>query len=86
MKAIDSKILVKKEDQKDSKLTERLGGFEVPAGAGEYETYRVISVGAKVEGVVEGDLLATYVNPGHQFTFEGDSFRVISVSDILVVL
>ena len=35
MKAIDSKILVKKEDQKDSKLTERLGGFEVPAGAGE---------------------------------------------------
>ena len=53
MKAIDSKILVKKEDQKDSKLTERLGGFEVPAGAGEYETYRVISVGPKVEGVVE---------------------------------
>lgn len=86
MKAIDCKILVTKEDQQDAKLTEKLGGFEVPAGAGEYETYRVVSVGPKVEDLKEGDLLATYIKPGHELTVEGTTYRVISVADILVVL
>ena len=85
MKAIDSKILVKKEDQQDTKLTEKLSGFEVPAGAGEYETYRIISVGPKVEDLKEGDLVATYMKPGHELTYEGTTYRVISVADILVV-
>lgn len=86
MKAIDSKILVVEEKRQDERLKERLGGFEIPMGAGEFEVYKVLSVGEKVESVKEGEVVITYPNPGHKFRFEDANYKVISVSDILVVL
>jgi co-chaperonin GroES (HSP10) len=86
MKTVDVKILVKHEELKDSRLSEKLGGFELPAGAGEYDTYRVISVGENVtSSLKEGDLIATYPKAGHEITVEGVSYRVITLSDILLV-
>lgn len=86
MKAIESKILVVKENQQDTKLTEKLGGFEVPMGAGEYETYKVVSVGEKIDSLKEGDVIFTYQNPGHRLTYQGIEYKVISVTDVLAVL
>jgi co-chaperonin GroES (HSP10) len=86
MKAISSRILVVEEKQQDTKLTEKLNGFEVPIGAGEFETYRVISVGEEVNSVKEGDIVLTYLNPGHKFSYSGVDYKVISITDILVVL
>ena len=87
MKAIDSKILVVKEDQQDLELKEKLGGLEVPKGIGDYEAYRVKSVGERVTGEVnEDDLVLTYPNPGHKFKYNGEEFRVITSADILVVI
>jgi len=91
MKAVGTKILVIKEEKQDTRLSEKLGGFEVPVGAGEYETYRIVSVGQGVfdheinEEFDEGDIVATYPKPGHELTYEGNTYRVISMADILVV-
>lgn len=86
MKAIDSKILVKEEKQQDLALTERLGGFQIPVGAGEFGVYKVLSVGEKVTSLKEGDVVYTYQNPGKEFKHEGKTYRVISIPDIIVVL
>ena len=86
MKAIESKILVVKENQQDEKLTEKLGGFEVPVGAGEFETYRVVSVGEKIDSLKEGDVIFTYINPGHRISYEGIEYKVISITVVLAVL
>lgn len=88
MKAVDSKIIVTKKD--DSGLVEKekvAGLYEVPVtGLANFETYEVLSVGEKVESVKAGDILATYKNPGHEFRYNGKSYRAISIPDILAVI
>ena len=79
---------------KDREILINLANYTIDAGlkvgllegAGEYEVYKVISVGEKVDSVKEGDTLLTYINPGHKFTYAGETYKVISISDILVVL
>ena len=41
MKVLDSKILIK---SKRDGLVEKIGGFEVPVGAGEYAVAEVVAV------------------------------------------
>lgn len=82
MKVINSSILIKVEKG----ATMKLGGLEVPAEAREYEIGHVLSVGSKVEGVESGDTIYFYTGSGKKFTNEGEEFRVINSSEVIVVL
>lgn len=82
MKVINSSILIKVEKG----ATMKLGGLEVPADAREYEIGKVFSVGEKVEGVREGDTIYFYSGSGKKFTDDGEEYRVINSSEVIVVL
>ena len=82
MKVINSSILVKVEKG----ATMKIGGLEVPADAREYEVAKVYAVGEKVEGIKEGDTIYVYPGSGKKFTSEGEEYRVINSSEVIVVL
>lgn len=84
MKVIGSKILVTIE--KDGMTQKTGGGFEVPVGQGEFEVAKVQSVGPEVEGVSEGDTIYVYTGSGKEFTHELKKYRVITTSEVIVVL
>ena len=83
MKVLDSKILIK---SKSDGLVEKIGGFEVPVGAGEYSVAEVVAVGDKIEGVKAGDTVYYYQNAGKELTIDGEKYRVITSSEVLVVI
>lgn len=83
MKVLDSKILIK---SKCDGLVEKIGGFEVPVGAGEYAVAEVVAVGDKIENVKAGDTVYYYQNAGKELTIDGEKYRVITSSEVLVVL
>lgn len=85
MKVVDTKILVEEEKIQDPVLKEKLGGIEVPVGEGQFDTFKVISVGDKVDGINEGDIVFTYPGAGHKFNYEGHKYNVVTISDILVI-
>ncbi|MBP3732186.1 MAG: hypothetical protein J6I84_02960 [Bacilli bacterium] len=85
MKVIESKILIKPLGKSDGAV-EKFGGFEVPVGAGQYESGKVISVGSKVEGVSEGDTIYYYPGAGKEFNHEGQTYRVITTPEVIVVV
>ena len=60
MKAIESRVLVR---VLGGGPTEKIGNFELPSDPSGLEKAEVISVGAKVEEVKEGDQVYKLVNP-----------------------
>ena len=82
MKVIDSKILLKVKKG----MTQKIGSLEIPVDAKEYEIGEVLSVGEKVDGIKEGDTIYFYSGAGKNFTHEGESYRVIVNSEVIVVL
>lgn len=84
MKAVDTRILVK-EVVEDAPV-EKIGNIVIPDSDTGAKKYKVLSVGEKVESVKQGDEVYTYPNAGHEFKSEGQTYRVISITDILVVL
>jgi co-chaperonin GroES (HSP10) len=85
MKVLESKILI--QPVKKDEAVEKYGGFEVPVGAGEYSVAKVISIGPKVEGnIKEGDTVYYYPNSGKEITVTDGKYRVITSSEVLVVL
>ena len=83
MKVLDSKILIK---SKRDGLVEKIGGFEIPVGAGEYAVAEVVAVGNNIENVKAGDTVYYYQNAGKELTIDGEKYRVITSSEVLVVL
>ena len=83
MKVLDSKILIK---SKRDGLVEKIGGFEVPVGAGEYAVAEVVAVGNNIENVKAGDTVYYYQNAGKELTIDGEKYRVITSSEVLVVI
>ena len=84
MKVIDSKILV--QVQKGETATTKINGISIPVGIGEYDKAIVLSVGPRVEGIKEGDILFIYPGAGKEFTHEGNQYKVITTSEVIVVL
>ena len=82
MKVIEGKILLKPVRG----CTQKIGALEIPVDAKEYEIGEVISVGAKVEEVKVGDTVYFYTGSGKSITHEGEQFRIISSSEVIVVL
>ena len=80
MKVLDSKILIK---SKRDGLVEKIGGFEVPVGAGEYAVAEVVAVGDKIDDTVRpGDTVYYYQNAGKELTIDGEKYRVITSSEV----
>jgi co-chaperonin GroES (HSP10) len=85
MEVLESKLLIK--PKRGDEAVEKIGKFEVPVGAGEYEVAEVISIGPKVEGGIKvGDTVYYYPNAGKELTISGQKYRVITSSEVLVVL
>jgi co-chaperonin GroES (HSP10) len=84
MKAVDNRVLIK--SKKLENATVKIGNFEIPADANEYEIAEIVSVGPDVKGIEAGDTAYIYIGSGHQFHHEGEEYRVISTSEILVIL
>ena len=87
MKVIGNKILlrVKKADE----LIEKVGGFQVPVGAGEFEVGVVLNVGSELKEkgeISENDTIYLYKGAGKEFTHENQKYRVITPNEVIVVL
>lgn len=83
MKAIESRILLQ---VLKGGPTEKIGSFELPSDPNGLEKAKVISVGAKVEEVKAGDEVYIYQGAGKEFVKDGEKYRVVSSSEIIVVL
>lgn len=83
MKAIESRILV---TVKNDGPTEKIGMFEMPDDPNGLDTAEVVSVGGKVEEVAVGDTVLIYKGAGKEFTRDGQKYRLIALSEIVVVL
>lgn len=85
MKVLGSKILIKPD--KDG-VVEKYGGLTVPVGAGEYSVAKVVSIGEELKDctINPGDTVYYYQNAGKEITVEGEKYRVITSSEVLVVL
>lgn len=85
MKAVNSSILV--QDIKGESCVQKIGEFTIPENNNEYLKVKVLSVGEKVEAnIKEGDTLFVYNNAGKVFTHELTEYRLINISEVIVVL
>lgn len=85
MNVLESRILIKIE--RADKAVEKIGEFVVPVGAGEFDVAIVEAIGPKVEGNINvGDTVYYYPNSGKEFTKNGQKYRVISSSEVIVVI
>lgn len=83
MKAVESRVLV---EVLKGGPTEKIGSFELPSDPNGIEKGKVISVGSKVVDVNEGDEVYMYQGAGKEFIQDGKKYRVITLSEIIVVL
>lgn len=83
MRAIENKVLV--QVQKTGP-TEKIGAFVLPDDPNGLDTATVISVGDKVDSVKEGETVYIYSGAGKEFTRDGQKYRVVLLSEIVVVL
>lgn len=83
MRAIENRVLVQ---VKKTGPTEKIGAFVLPDDPNGLETAEVISVGDKVDSVKEGETVYLYSNAGKEFTKDGQKYKVVSLSEIVVVL
>lgn len=87
MKVIGNKILLKV--KRADELVEKIGGFQVPVGAGEFEVASVLSIGSELKEkgeISENDTVYIYKGAGKEFTHESQKYRVITPNEVIVVL
>lgn len=84
MKVLDSRVLLRvKEAQK-----QKIGEIEFNVGVGEWEQATVIATGPdiKEENLKPGDEVYIYSNAGKTIKHENEEFRVVTTSEIIVIL
>lgn len=84
MKVIKSNVLCK-EIKSDSPVT-KVGGFVIPEDQKEYMKAEVICVGEEVSGLSAGDNIYVYPKAGKEIEINGEKYRVINISEVIVVL
>lgn len=84
MKVIKSNVLCK-EIKSDSPVT-KVGGFVIPEDQKEYMKAKVICVGEEVSGLSAGDNIYVYPKAGKEIEIDGEKYRVINISEVIVVL
>lgn len=83
MKVLDSRLLVQVDE---TASTQKIGGIEIPADR-DVQKAKVIAVGPDIaEHVKEGEMVYIYPNAGKEFTCDGQKLRVVTTSEVIVVL
>ena len=84
MKVIKSNVLCK-EIKSDSPVT-KINGFVIPEDQREYTKAEVISFGDEVSGLSVGDIIYIYPKAGKEIEIEGEKYRVINISEVILIL
>lgn len=84
MKVIKSNVLCK-EIKSESPVT-KINGFLVPENQKDYTEAEVVNFGEEVEGLSVGDRVYIYPNAGKEVEVNGETYRVINISEVIVVL
>lgn len=84
MKAVDNRVVIK--IQKSEGAVTKIGNIEIPDNANEYETAEIVSVGPNVQGIEVGEKAYVYTGSGKKFRYNGEEYRTISLSEIIVIL
>ena len=85
MKVLDSRILL----QVEKACTQKIGEIEIQVGVGEFEKATVIAVGPDLQekgSIKEGDIVYIYPGAGKTIKHEGQEFRVVTTSEVIVIL
>lgn len=84
MKVLDSRILL----QVEKACTQKIGDIEIPISVGEFEKATVLAVGPDIKegSIKEGDVVFIYPNAGKTIKHEGQEFRVVTTSEVIVIL
>lgn len=83
MKAVDSRVIIKV--NKDT-LKTKIGNFEIPEGAEDYEKAEVVAVGPKVENIQAGETVYVYKGSGKAFKVDDVEYRSIALNEVIAVL
>lgn len=84
MKVLDGRVLLKIEET-EAPVT-KIGAVEIREKNVEWEQAEVIEVGKDVENLEKGEHVLIYPKAGKEIKVSGESYRVISSSEIIVVL
>lgn len=85
MKVLKSNVLCKEIESENSPIT-KIGDFVIPDSGKEYIECEVISIGEEVSGVSIGDKIYIYPKSGKEVSVDGEKYRVINISEIILVL
>lgn len=85
MKVIKSNVLIKEIKKSDTPVT-KVGNFVIPENQKDYMEAEVLSFGEDVSGLTVGDTIYAYPKAGKEIEIDGEKYRVINVSEIIVVL
>ena len=87
MKVLKDRVLVSVIETEATKKTK--SGLSIPVSYldnGDLEKAIVIYVGNGVEDLEKGDEVFLYKGAGKEFKIDGEKYRTVTVSDIVVVL
>lgn len=84
MKVIKSNVLCK-EIKSDSPMT-KVNGFVIPDSQKDYLEAEVICYGDEVTGLSVGDRIYVYPGAGKKLEIDGEDYRVINISEVIVIL
>lgn len=84
MKVLDTRVLVKIKET-EAPVT-KIGAMEIREDKPGWETADVVEVGEKVEGLKPGNEVLIYPGAGKEIKVQGESYRVISSAEVIVVL
>lgn len=84
MKVLDGKVLLKIQKMEEAEI--KIGDIVIKDQPKEYEKALVIEVGSKVEDLDPDDEVLIYPGAGKSFKYKGEEYRVVSSSEIIVVL
>lgn len=84
MKVLDGRVLLKIQEMEEP-IT-KIGAMVIKDQPKEYEKAVVLEVGSKVEDLDPEDEVLIYPGAGKSFKYDGEEYRVVSSSEIIVVL
>lgn len=84
MKVLDGRVLLKIEET-ETPVT-KIGAMEIREKNVEWEQAEVIEVGENVKNLEKGEHVLIYPKAGKEIKVNSESYRVISSSEVIVVL
>lgn len=84
MKVLDTRVLLRMEEL-ETPIT-KIGDIEIKEDKPQWEKGEVIEFGSNCTGIEKGDKVFIYPGSGKSVKVDGEDYRVISSSEIIVIL